>query len=208
MQPITHDLTVTVSPGAASGTIVVEFHAEALPGTLAVFAGLLTIEGLDIYSATIHKYEDGTVRDQFEVRATHPRVDHDLLARHLCVKARNALLRRSSVAEQLRALPPRTTAALDCDPQVEFEMGSEITTGIRVRAADRPGLLHDLAWVLTENGLRTRSISVLTIAGIARDVFRVVDADGRPPVSKAKLEAVRAALLAACSSRHRTRVAV
>ena len=55
------------------------------------------------------------------------------------------------------------------------------TTGVRVRAADRVGLLHDLARAIASQGLDIRRATITTIAGVAADVFDLTDAEGAPP---------------------------
>jgi UTP:GlnB (protein PII) uridylyltransferase len=66
-----------------------------------------------------------------------------------------------------------------------------------VRAADRVGLLHDLALALSSLGLDIRSVTALTSDGVARDTFRVVDAFGQPPRDPGLLARTQAAMLEA-----------
>ncbi len=185
---------VEVERGPAVGTWEVRFVAPALPGTLALFAGILTLHRLDILAATIRKLPDGTVHDAFEVHPMPGASVDSALAETLRAQATAALAGRLNVAAALRALRREFVAGSHDAPEIVFETASEITTGVRVRTPDRPGLLHDLASALTAHGLRTRSITVLTVGGVARDTFRVVDAAGQPPVSPELFDRLRPAL--------------
>jgi len=49
-----------------------------------------------------------------------------------------------------------------------------------VRAADRVGLLYDLAGAFAETGLQIRWARALTKDGVAHDVFHVTDEFGEP----------------------------
>jgi [protein-PII] uridylyltransferase len=53
-------------------------------------------------------------------------------------------------------------------------------TAVEVRAADRVGLLYDLAIAFARSGLQIRWARALTKDGVARDVFHVTDAYGEP----------------------------
>ncbi len=186
-----------LEPGAVPGTAVVVFEGAAIPGTLAAYAGVLTLAGLDILSATVMKRGD-VVHDTFEVRVPSRSGLSETVVAELARQADAVLEGRSTLDSALRARR-NFFSAVAFTAEVEVDLSSEITTGFRVRAADRPGLLHDLASALSSAGLRTRSVSVLTIAGVARDTFRVVDASGLPPRDAETIERVRQALLRAAN---------
>jgi [protein-PII] uridylyltransferase len=202
-----------LAPTASSGSSAVEvrrspcsrhlevtFTAPALPGTLARFAGVLTVCRLDIVWATIRLQND-IVRDTFEVVALDQSVGveeartaiGDMLE---AVGSGRVRLEDALGAQRIAAGP-----TLETTPVVTIETDSDLTTGIRIRAADRPGLLHDIAATISGRGLRTRSVTVLTVAGIARDTFRVVDGSGLPPRDAGFLESLRHSLETACRSR-------
>lgn len=197
-RPIPVRTRTWLEPVAVSGTAVIVFEGAAVPGTLAAYAGVLTLAGLDILSATVMKRGD-TVHDTFEVRLPGDPALSSAVVAELARQSDAVLEGRVSLAPALRARRAAHTP-IDFAAEVEVDLSSEITTGFRVRAADRPGLLHDLARTLTDHGMRTRSVSVLTIAGVARDTFRVVDDSGHPPRSSQLIEGVRLALLDVCRS--------
>jgi [protein-PII] uridylyltransferase len=57
---------------------------------------------------------------------------------------------------------------------------SDTATVIEVRAADRPGLLHDIGITLSRASLSVRSAHIATYAGQALDTFYVTEFGGRP----------------------------
>jgi [protein-PII] uridylyltransferase len=195
---VTRTVDATVEPGPTPGTWSVGFRSEAVSGTLAAFAGTLTAARLDIISAVIRRSSDGSVTDTFDVEPLDGSVLGESDGRRLAAAATEVLNGRRDLAGELlelrRAYPPR----LGIVPRVDTQTDSELTTGIKVMAADRPGLLYDLTCVLSRHGFRTRALSVLTYAGKAHDTFRVVDADGAPPKDPLALSRVRLELLQVC----------
>ena len=174
------------------------FVALDRPGLLALLAGVLGLTGLDILSVSAHTTSLGVALDTFLVTGatlaevgpeTWARLERSLdaaLDRRLAVATRLAERRRHYRASERRVIP-----RVDVDPSGDF------TTAFTVRAADRVGLLHDLALAVAGAGLDIRSVTAMTTERIARDTFRVVDEFGEPPTDPASLDAVRRSLLAA-----------
>jgi UTP:GlnB (protein PII) uridylyltransferase len=139
---------------------------------------------------------DGTVRDSFEVASTRPNADADTIRQ--CIAGILARVSEGAL-DMERALRDRCPARCSRDDvSVELDLDSAITTGVRLRAPDRPGLLHDAALTISMNGFRVRSITVLTVGGVARDTFRIVDGDGRAPTGDARLRILVAELTERC----------
>lgn len=197
---VTRTVQATVTPGPTGGTWTVAFRSEAVPGTLAAFAGALAASRLDIISAVIRASGDGSVTDAFDVEpldgAELTAADGDRLAASATAILNGRLDLAGELSELRRAYPPR----LGIVPSVDVQTTSELTTGIKVTAADRPGLLYDLTSALSRHDLRVRALSVLTYAGKAHDTFRVVDADGAPPKDTLVIARVRLELLQACEA--------
>jgi [protein-PII] uridylyltransferase len=194
-------VSVVIERGATLGRWDVTFQSEAVPGTLAVFAGVLALSRLDIASAIVRRDGDISVRDTFDVMPIDGATlgpEHEALLASL---AADALCGRRDLEADLRAarrtMPPKRAGVAAA---VNVSTDSELTTGITVRAADRLGLLHDIAASLTRYGLRTRSLTVLTYGGQAHDSFRVVGADGLPVRDKSLLCAVHADLMRVCEA--------
>lgn len=193
------ELRVGVAPGPAEGTWTVTFEAPAVAGLLALFAGTLTAERLDIISALVNVRANGTVSDSFDViPLAHETFGPDDAAR-IEARAAAALADGSSLETELHELRSRHPGpAIVEPPHVELSTDSELSLGIKVVCADRPGLLYDIASTLTSHRLRTRSIAVLTFRQRAHDTFRVVDGTGKPPKDPHLLEELKESLLRVC----------
>lgn len=185
--------------GSALGSWTVHFESEALPGTLAAFAGVLTLEKLDITSAIIHK-TDSRVTDSFDVRPLDGSTLTDDVVARLGREAADVMNGRLDLASRLSSVRFASISqdAPAAPTSVETMMDSEITTGVRVRTPDRPGLLYDLASTLARHGLRTRSLTALTFGGQAYDTFRVVDGRGEIVRDTAALDMLTHSLVRAC----------
>lgn len=170
-----------VSPGPLGGTWRVSIAAFDRPGLFARLSGVLALCGLDILDADAHAFRDVVALDSFTVRsATLAPVGPSTWAgldRHLTAAIEGRLALEVRLAERRRQYP-RTARAIV--PHVRVDVSTEGITPVRVEAADRVGLLHDLALAITEAGLDIRSATVVTQDGVARDTFMVTDADGRP----------------------------
>lgn len=194
-------VTATVSPGVSSRWKVT-FESEAILGTLAVFAGILSLNGLDIVTANIHtSLDDRRVIDTFEVQPLTRRVLTQEDVRQMAHHAQDVLCGRADIGAsiaEMRQSPGHGHVGRAFPTEIVFDTDSEVTLGVRVRTADRPGLLHDVAAVLASHGLRTRAIAVLTVGGVARDMFRVVAADGSPELDPTAQAALKLQLAAVC----------
>ncbi len=150
------------------------------PGLLSLLAGVLALTGLDILSVSAHTTSRGVALDQFVVTGatlaevgpeTWAKLERSLmaaLAGRLAVPVRLSE-RRRHYARTERSMPPRIGITAD-----------DFATVVTVRAADRVGLLHDLAGVLASAGLDIRSVTASSADGVARDTFRAVDGSGQP----------------------------
>lgn len=191
-------VSVSVAPGSHEGVWTVTFESEAVPGTLAVFAGTLALARLDIVSAMV-RAGNGLVTDVFDVAPLDGAAVTPEDGETLAIIATEALNGRRDLAVALRALRRTLPPASGPSPRVEVRTDSSLTTGVNVVAPDRVGLLHDIAATLTAHRFRTRSLSALSFSGAAHDTFRIVDADGNPPTELATLDRLKTALIVACS---------
>ncbi len=74
---------------------------------------------------------------------------------------------------------------------------SRSDTVIEVNARDRPGLLHDITFALTKQGLTIHNALVTTFGERAVDSFYVQDALGSKVTDKARLDRIRKRLIEA-----------
>lgn len=173
--------------------------APDAPGLLAAITGVLAAEGYDVRSANTYGLA-GTAVDLFSIASRPTRepgaerlgalVDEavagqlDLPAR--ITERRNAYLQRR----------PRSAAAIV--PRVTLlPEASTRSCVIEVRAADRLGLLFELASVLRDQALDVRAARVATVGDLAFDVFYLQTPQGGPVTDEATLAAVVEGLEAA-----------
>lgn len=177
--PAAERLRVAVSAGPSPDTRTVTVAAVDRPQLLARLAGSLALAGLSIMSVDAHGTVGRVALDTFVVASATARpMSTETFAAferfaHRALEDRLELATR--LAERQRHYPSHRHVA----PSVEIAPGGWDTT-VRVVAADRPGLLHDLARAVAETGLDIRWARIQTMDGVARDVFHVVGEDGGP----------------------------
>jgi [protein-PII] uridylyltransferase len=146
----------------------------------AAICGALSLSGLDIMGADAYDAHEGVAVDVFTVRSdTRATVDTatwSAFERHLSGALIDPGGLAARLAERQRHYPARTRVRT----RVETHDSGVYATAIEVRAADRVGLLHDLALAFAQSGLRIGWARALTKDGVARDVFHVTDELGEP----------------------------
>lgn len=181
------EATVATSETVASGV----FHK---------LTGALTGLGLEILAAEIHTFADAQILDRFRVRdpdfqgepPPHRMADicHGLVSVLADPQPAPPRFRRlwqpGGVAGRLPAAPPRVS--IDNATSTRF-------TIIDVLAADRPGLLYDVARCIYEHGLSVWRARIATYHAQVVDVFYVTDREGRKRRDATELEALRRRLL-------------
>jgi [protein-PII] uridylyltransferase len=169
-----------VGPGPAPETWWVSVAARDRSGLFAAICGALSLSGLDIMGADAYDAHDGVAIDVFTVRSdTLAAVDTgtwSAFERHLS----GALIDPSGLAARLADRQRHYPASARYRTRVETRDSGVYATAVEVRAADRVGLLYDLALAFAQSGLRIRWARALTKDGVARDVFHVTDDLGEP----------------------------
>ncbi len=192
----------------AAGALDMRRHGEVITvvspdraGTFSRVAGVLSLHGLDVFSAQAHSDEHGMAASQFRVvrfdaDITWRSVKADLgraLSNELAIEAR--LAERASTYRRRR----RTQAQQPGPPAVVFDDGaSSNATVIEVRAHTKVGVLHRITKALSELGLDIRHATVQTIGMEVVDTFYVRAAGGalvtdpfhRKEIERALLHAV------------------
>ena len=185
-------IRVNVVPGAPVATIITA--ARDRPGLLATVTGVLAIHNLTVLEARVVTRTDGTALDTFRVQDS---LGSDMVGQGRWPGVRESLEKavageidlETRLAEK-RAAYGRTGPVSPPEVRVHPRAGG---LTIDVRAADRVGLLHDLATAMAAQGLEVDLAKVDTRSGEALDIFEVRNPDGR------SVEEVRAALAAALS---------
>ncbi|MDP2182702.1 MAG: ACT domain-containing protein [Actinomycetota bacterium] len=150
-------------------------------GLFATLAGVIALSGLDILGVEATSTSQGIALDTFTVRsATLAAVDPQSwtrLERNLSAALRGRLAIGVRLAERQRHYRPSSQAR----PKVTIDTDDPFAAVLVVHAADRVGLLYDIARAIAESGLDIQSVTATTRGGTAHDVFRLTDAAGEVP---------------------------
>ncbi len=186
----------------AEACVVFTFVGRDRQGLFAEVAGVLALNNINILSAQIYTWRDGTAVDVFRVSSPLDRVDphrvwekvrRDLrltfagrlpLRERLLRKARPSLLS----AARPRSRPPRV--AVD-------NASSDFFTLIEVFAHDSVGLLHRITDTLFQLGLDIRIAKIATRGDQVADVFYVRDGEGQKIIARETMAEIKAELLKA-----------
>jgi [protein-PII] uridylyltransferase len=184
--------------GDPHATTRVAVAAADRPGLFADLASALSAAGADVVSARVATATDGTALDVFEVQdgagAPYGQAEPRRLTRLVAALERAA--RGEGVVSAVPARPiSARRAAFEVLPVVAIDAeAADQATVIEVSAADRPGLLADLARTLSDGGLSIRSAHIASFGARAVDAFYVTDAKGRKPRDGTRMERLAAAL--------------
>jgi len=187
-----------VVPGRSPGTYLLMVGARDRLGLLAAVAGSLSLAGLSILAAQAFTTADGVALDAFDVRgAFEEHVGPERWERFEAVLAE--ALRGADLEPRIRDLrahyrppPAGIPVAVRLDEDV-----SDYFTVVEVGAADRLGLLFDLARTFARQRVDVHLAKVATYGPRVIDAFYVTDEEGRKLSDEARAEALRAALAAA-----------
>ncbi|HDR14117.1 MAG TPA: [protein-PII] uridylyltransferase [Desulfobacteraceae bacterium] len=161
----------------------VVFAAEDRAGLFADLAGVLTLNDVDVLSASAYTWGDGTALDIFRTGRLPDALDQDKTWRRVnrdlekvvsgqLVLSRKIAEKRSGLLAGLADVPPRP-------PRVVVDNGqSDFFTIVEVFADDKPGILFDLADMLFRLNLDIRLAKIATHADQIADIFYVCDIEG------------------------------
>jgi len=183
-------IRINVLPGAPVSTIITA--ARDRPGLLATVTGVLAIHNLSVLEARVVTRTDGVALDTFRVQDS---LGSDMIGQGRWPGVRESLEKAIAGQIDLEARLADKRAAygrplLLSSPEVRVHKRPGGLT-IDIRAADRVGLLHDLAAAMAALGLEVNLAKVDTRGGEALDVFEVRNRDRRSE------DEVRAALTVA-----------
>lgn len=182
-----HPFDVRVGGGPTDDTYRVTVATYDRPGLFALVAGSISLSGLDILAAEAGAGSGRLVLDTFTVRsaslaavehATWSRLERTLaaaLAGHLDIDAR--------IAERKQAARARARVR----SRVEVSTADPMATILTIRAADRPGLLYDIAHAIAGAGLSIIWAKASGSDGVVTDVFRLLDETGSAPRESGEL---------------------
>jgi [protein-PII] uridylyltransferase len=188
------------------GTYEVTFLGKDRPGLFADLAGALALNNINVLSAHIYTWRDGTVVDIFTVTSpldpirSHEiwkKVEHDLkgtfsgsisLGARLKEKARPSILSRRKTWHR--------------QPEVKVDnQSSDFFTLIEVFAEDRIGLLYQITHAFFQLGLDIRIAKIATKKDQVADIFYVRDLDGEKVIAPGRVADIEKALFKAVKSK-------
>jgi [protein-PII] uridylyltransferase len=189
----------------ASGTYEVTFLANDRAGLFSDVAGVMALNNINILSARIYTWRNGTAVDIFTV--TPPldpirteeiweKIKGDLaetfqgklpLSDRLQQKAKPTLLSRK------RTLTRQTQVTVDNE-------SSDFFTLIEVFTDDRIGLLYQITHTLFTLGIDIRIAKIATKADQVADVFYVLDLEGQKVLEEEKVKRIRDVLVQVLST--------
>nr|WP_238429144.1 [protein-PII] uridylyltransferase [Frankia nepalensis] len=190
---------VQVNPLPDEGMYEIVVLAPDHVGLLAVTAGVLAINRLDIRRASA-RGANGRALLQAAVAATH---GHEPDPLRLLADVRRGLEDRLDVAGQLAAReeayavrqPWRTPGA----PRATFDDSGSMTV-LEVRAPDRAGVLFRIVRALASVGVNVHTAIVATIGLDVVDAFYIQEPDGTAVVGDARRRQVADAVVAALAT--------
>lgn len=183
------------STGHAETRLVVA--APDRPRLFADIAATLALAGADVTGARAFTADDGLALDVFDLRdgAGAPFGQSDPRGLLRLIQRVEAAVRDGNVARPSSPLPVGRRAAFDVRPTVVIMLDEhEDAAVVEVSAADRAGLLADLAAGLSDAGMSIRSAHVAAFGERIVDSFYIVDQTGKKPTEPGRIEALRARL--------------
>jgi [protein-PII] uridylyltransferase len=184
------------APGGAGHEVTAA--AMETPGLFAVLAGVLALNDVNILSAEVFAWGDGTAIYVFGVSDPPDALYAEELWTRVAGGVRYALLGKLALEYRLdqkrRSLLACRQAAAPVSVQVENQ-ASALYTLIEISAPDRIGLLYDIAHVMAGLLLEVRLAKADTLGERARDVFYVRGADGKKIEDPMQAQEIRAALM-------------
>ena len=185
------------------GVTEVTVYTPDHPGLFSRIAGALAVAGAEIEAARIHTLANGMALDSFYVKdrqqgGAFERPDRLAKLSSLIERTLSGAFKPWIELKERRPTLPSRLAVFTVQPRVLIDNNaSRRDTVIEVNARDRPGLLHDITFALTKQGLTIHNALVTTFGERAVDSFYVQDALGSKVTDKARLERIRKRLIEA-----------
>jgi [protein-PII] uridylyltransferase len=197
---VEHHALVAAAPAVRcrrdDGHVTITVVARDRPGLLATLAGAITVCGLDVIEANLFGTTDGLALDVFRAADPFGRVARgvDAVERTLHQALGGELDVDRRVAERRRDYQrPRAPGPVEV---LVVADESATDTVVEVHADDEIGLLYRLASALAALDLDVRVAKAATLGERVVDVFYVRDARGAKVVDPARIEELRARLVA------------
>ena len=176
------------------------FVGHDRPGLFSDIAGVLALNNVNILSARIHTWSDGTVVDIFQVTPPLDPLRPHKTWEKVSKELRDVFSGRASLSDMLaskaRASFQRGVRVSTREPKVVMDNeASDFFTVIEVFADDRLGILYLITRALFELGLDIRVAKIATKVDQIADVFYVRDQFGQKITEREELDKIERILL-------------
>jgi [protein-PII] uridylyltransferase len=180
-RPAATEVRTRVQPGSIVGSHELVVAALDRPGLLAMIAGSLTLSGLSVFQAQAFTTDDGVAIDTFEVGPAFREEIGEERWRRFRTLVRHAIEGRMDVRDRVERLRSHYRPVPEDVPMTVriHSDASEAFTIVEVGAADRMGLLFDLARTFADQGLDVHLAKVATYGPRVVDAFYVTDREWR-----------------------------
>jgi len=194
-------LSVQTHVDAPRDVTEVTIYTADHPGLFSRLAGALSLAGANIVDAKISTMKNGMALDTFQLQAiTGKAFEKPNLSETLARLVEETLAGRIFPVKELArhsSLRSRTKVFTVVPRVLVDNKASHSFTVIEINGRDRPGFLYDVTRALSGLNLQIGSAHVMTYGERAVDVFYVKDIFGMKLRYEAKLEEIKACLLAA-----------
>jgi [protein-PII] uridylyltransferase len=189
----------------SSGTYEVTFLARDRAGLFSDVAGVMALNDINILSARIYTWRDGTAVDIFTVTPPldpiHTEEIWERIKRNLAetFEGRLPLSERLQQKAEPSILSRKKTLRRQTQIIVD-NSSSDFFTLIEVFADDRIGLLYQITHTLFTQGIDIRVAKIATKGDQVADVFYVLDLEGQKVLEEQIVKGIKDVLLGALST--------
>ncbi|RLB80316.1 MAG: hypothetical protein DRH15_07685, partial [Deltaproteobacteria bacterium] len=177
------------------------FLGRDRPGLFSDIAGVMALNNINILSARIYTWSDGTAVDLFQVTGPLDKIHPERTWEKLRKDLGQVFEGKVSLSLKLKGKSSPSLLSKSFRPPKEPHViidneASDFFTLIEVIANDRVGLLYSITKILFELQLDVCIAKIATKADQVADVFYVRDFLGQKVESKERVKEIRSALLA------------
>ncbi|MBW1799798.1 MAG: ACT domain-containing protein, partial [Deltaproteobacteria bacterium] len=184
----------------AEGYWGVTFLAKDRPGLFSDIAGVMALHNINILSAHIYTWRDGTAIDLFKVTSPLDKIHAEETWEKLRGDFKNIFTEALSLESRLTQKATPSILSTKKGPSYPLHINvdndsSDFFTVIEVFASDRIGLLYLITHTLFSLNLDIRIAKIATKADQIADVFYVRDLDGQKVIDPEQIEKIERALV-------------
>jgi [protein-PII] uridylyltransferase len=197
-----HDLLAfDVATEAATSLTELRIWTPDRSGLVAIIAGACASANANIVGANLTTTRDKMALNSFFLQRTFDEEEEEIAFASRIAQTIEALLtgeRKLAPLIERNARPQPRLEAFTVDPRVSIDNSlSDELTVIEVAARDRPGLLYEIACVLSAEHVDISSAHIATFGEKAVDVFYVTSANGKKIIQPNVRKRIREKLLEA-----------